>query len=433
MKNIWSVIENIVLRQENSDPEEYDLIDDIENSGEDINERLERAGISYEDAAAAAEGELRRLRKAAEGRFGTDKLDTPYIWIELIKLCDGGETEKVIDLILWLLTYESFICKELDEAELIGTWLDYEEKRGYLNGLKTDIARFAEILEKLEYADLSDGAENVEYEIVFSMLTEKGYADGRKNAAILKNNLAEISARLSAADFLDPIKPLAYYGLLVNYKKKMQQKDGFTPDIRKAFTPISYKIDVDNGKNYGEHALKCALYSDLKKCFPNSDKKLCDAGFICLYKLAEWYRRLGFEGYDCTEPDYDIPFVPSYFVYSGFPVCFGDFPYDDVGAYADSFPLWEKKYPLLLNAARRAVSDIRFDELEAFAEDPRGFVCRLQSDEFMRFVTQDNFGAARGFLIKAAVERFDELLAEKLTEILNGYFFKNPLERSEIP
>lgn len=435
MRSIWSKIDRLL--SEKGELTEDELIDEIENSGDDIDEHLAEQGLTRGEALIFAKEVEKTVRDYARAE-GLNRLETPYIWIDLICLCNGenGVTDERVKIILWLLAGGRFdvkkkpdddiLTQEEIENTIISVGLCYKKMCDYFDNIRALRPKYADILIALDNSNSETGNENPEFEEVFKMLRENGYTVGLKDENILMDNLVAVSAQISAMPFLNPIKPLVYFAVFVKYKKKMQQKSDFIPDIKKALTQQTiYDIYNDNGKNFKQYALYCNLYSDLKNGISGGiDKKLCDFGFLLLSNLANWRWTAGFLGCDCSGVTEDIPTTPDAFVYENLPACFDEFPYEKTGLSAEKFDKCDGKYDIQHQAADRIANDITFKELEQFADDPRGFCARIWTDEYTKTVNEKNLEAAWCVAIDTVRSKFNGMLLDELAYILNIYFFK---------
>ena len=399
MKSIWSKIDKLINDKGNLSEDE--LIDEIENGGDDIDERLAEQGLTRGEALTFAKDAEKTVRDYAHAE-GLNRLETPYIWVDLICLCNGknGVTAERVKIILWLLAGGRFVVKEKPddgmltqeeiENTIISVGLCYKNMCDYFDNIRALLPKYADILIALDNSKSESGNENPEFEEVLNLLTKNKYAADFKDKNILRDNLAAVSKQISAMPFLNPIKPLVYYTVFVKYQKKTQQKSGFTPDIKKVLTRQTiYDIYNDNGKNFKQYALYCNLYADLKNgIFGGIDKELCDFGFLLLSNLANWRWTAGFLGCDCSGVTEDIPTAADAFVYEYLPTCFDEFPYEKTGISAEKFDKCEGKYPHHRKLAYNIANDIIFKELEQFADDPRGFCTRIWTDEYTKTVNE---------------------------------------------
>lgn len=342
------------------------------------------------------------LENMSEGTFDEyeSPRNTPESWAEIIGLCKSETTPERLETLFGMMSRTR--AAEFSE---------------FYSGFKKNLLEFVLILDELESGKINEFyTENKsECERVFALLCENGFAESGDKSEIFRYNLAALSGLISANDFFDKIKPLVYFQTLVNHKKKMLSRSGFSPNFKKLFNRKDYLIDEDNGKSYKQFAEYCDLYVRLKSCFPNVDSGLCDMGFLYCSNLADWYHSLGWRGYECDIPD-GIPFTIEAAVREMFVTCF-----DEPSGNCEMLEKWRRKYSTLHEKAESAVECIRFEDLREFSESRAKFCERFFTGEFMEYVNVENHDAAWGLLIRAAELRFDELLEEEIIGILYDY------------
>lgn len=344
------------------------------------------------------------LENMSEGTFDEYEFprNTPESWAEIIGLCKSETTPEHLETLIRMMSGKR--AAEFSE---------------FYNGFKTNFIEFGLILDKLESGKINEtdpeNKSGFECERVFAILCEIGFTEQGDESKTLRDNLAVLDRLFSANEFLAKIKPLLYFQMLVNYKKKLSSNPDFFPNFKKLFNRKDYLIGEDNGKSYKQFAEYCDLYVRLKSCFPNADKGLCDMGFLYCSNLADWYHSLGWRGYKCDIPD-GIPFTIGAAVREMFVTCF-----DEPSVNCETLEKQRRKYSTLKDEADKAVEAIRFEDLREFLENRAKFCERFFTDEFTKHVNAENHDAAWELLIRAAELRFDELLEEEIIRILYDY------------
>lgn len=163
------------------------------------------------------------------------------------------------------------------------------------------------------------------------------------------------------------------------------------------------------------------MYSDLKKCFPKSDITLCNAGFSLCSNLAEWWYKIGAEDYE-RDLDLDIPLTIDGFLLEQCVTCFEEIEIDRIMTVsAEQLIKWRKSNPTLCNNAQKAVQDIIFSELRAFATNSTEFCGRLFDQKQLEGNKHVDHDIAWALFVREVEERFDELLEEELSLMISKW------------
>ncbi len=109
-----------------------------------------------------------------------------------------------------------------------------------------------------------------------------------------KDNLMYACEKISHSKELSEIAPNVFYALLMRYRKKLTNAEGFMPNFKSATRFIKYEIGKNNGKNQDIYMEHIAVYQGMCMYFHDCDRELCDAGFACMSNLCEnesfdWY------------------------------------------------------------------------------------------------------------------------------------------------
>lgn len=436
MKNIWRIADDLTEKYEKRNT----LFDDIEDFDdlaianlfyEPLDELLSGCGITRKQALSEEAAERRSYDELAK-KLGIKTREFPWIWIELIKQCESCPTEDHIKFLLWLTAGGSFAgaddeltTKEANEV-LIRQWIRVNKRmaelKNHLFYLKKSVPEFAKILadiDRIKTVHLGT-ANDLDVDRVFSVIRDN-VSDTNFKKDLLCNNLMAISQIIDKYDFLKPIKPLVYFQAYVRQNNKLLNKV-FSPDlIKKMFESKAYKIFENNGKNFEQYAEFCLLYVLLKDCFPDADEKLCDMGFICCSNLTDWYHDLGYLGYSCDLPD-GIPITTYALVRDMSVFCFDKSIYSGNN---ENLEKWSRQYQNLNMEVINAVDEIQFEELGEFAENGTGYCEKFFSEKIKNCIkNEDQHKAAWGLLVRETERRFDELLEQKICDILEKYYLK---------
>ena len=162
------------------------------------------------------------------------------------------------------------------------------------------------------------------------------------------------------------------------------------------------------------------MYILLKSCFPDADEELCDTGFLYSSNLAYWHYELGYMNYKSEIPD-GIPLTSYAMIREMTVFCFEDSVYEDNNI--EGLENHRKKYPNLYCEIVNAVEDIRFEELEKFAELGERFCDKFFNKDLKKYIKNEGqHEAAWGLLVRETERRFDELLEQKICDILDKYY-----------
>ncbi|MCM1166601.1 MAG: hypothetical protein NC299_04060 [Lachnospiraceae bacterium] len=427
MKSIFEKVDKILDAHDDENLD--DLMAELESAEPTLGERLEAIGYTRGEALAAARSETAKRADLAK-KVGINNLSLPYAWIELVDLC-GEKNEPSrdkLELALWLMANGKLTeTTGLSDDEMISDWLCKTEKVKEYTEYLTEFTRAGDELvdiilllekSKIKYNGKPNPADGSR---VFNLLCDEGFADECKNKEILRGNLETLGAFIAEIPELEPIKPLIYFQAYVRYNKKLFNKPDFAINPKKILDYHEYKIDADNGKNYKQNALYCALYSELKNCFPNADKSLCDTGFMACSNLAEWWYKIEFEGYSRDEK-INIPVTPQAYIREQCVTCFeGSAVGKTMNVSAEQLIKWRKANPSIIANAEKAAADIEWSDLKAFADNSVEFCGKLFAEKKIGGIKPADHATAWALFIKAVEERFDELLEEQLTEILLRY------------
>ncbi|MCM1060328.1 MAG: hypothetical protein NC452_08535 [Eubacterium sp.] len=103
----------------------------------------------------------------------------------------------------------------------------------------------------------------------------------------LKDNLTYVCEKISHSKELSEIAPDVFYALLMRYRKKLSDTEGFMPNFKSATRFVKYEIEKDNGKNQNIYMEHIAVYQALCEYFWKCGRDLCDVGFACMSNLCE--------------------------------------------------------------------------------------------------------------------------------------------------
>lgn len=387
-----------------------------------IEELLGCAGMTAEDALAAAKLYRRRYRELLEAN-GLSELRKPLLWVKFINGCKKNMTDDRYELLIYLLAGGSLLTDEYESAEdLMWAWLKTSEsQRRLAEQLKVRREKAAEFdaLRKR----LSKAAQPKNYPVdgecsaAFVLLCRDEYAPAGADLHILSDNVTCIDRIISSADLM-PAAPLVYFRLYSKNRRKLYEKPDYMPTLKTLLGHENYETEHDNGKNFNQYELYIRLYLDLKKCFPDADHALCDAGFTACSNLADWC----WENIDQTD---DMPITDRALIEKHCPMLFEN-PWEDLGFWHDESVTieqlwnWQEKTTVVRALAKKASAVISFNELEGFAAAPADFLEKLFSGSGIGGrIRPEQFLAARALLMAEIVTRFEELLVMELTELIS--------------
>ena len=399
-----------------------DLYDEIDGLIDDISleDRLCAVEMTAEDALAAARLCVREYKALAE-RLNIPAVPQHLMWREFLLVCENGMTDDSRLLLSYLLAGGSVLTEISEPEELVAAWLDISERQKIIHAelirrrqKRTEFAEIAEQLSTLRQpvVDAEDFPTPV-----FNLLCSEGYADGA-DIDTLKYNLDLINALINAVPELKPLSPLVYFQVYVRNRKKLLEKQDFVPTLKNLFNREEYSITADNGKNFDRYAEYCVLYLDLKKCFPEADEPLCDAGFLACSNLAEWC-------YDNAEVPDDFPLTDYAFVSECHTMLFGegmnDVPFwTQEGVSFDDIVSLKERYTALDRLAEKAAQCVDFAQLDRFLMDGNAFCSELMEQSGMLEKLRPNqLSAARALLMFAVQARFEEELVLQLARVIS--------------
>lgn len=399
-----------------------EILDEIDRMIDDISleDRLCAAEITAGDALAAARLCAREFKALLE------KLNIPaepqhLMWREFLRACEDGMTDDSRLLLSYLLAGGNVLSENSEPEELITAWLDISERQKKIHAelvlRREKRAEFTAISEQLSaLRQPSVDAEDFPNP-VFNLLCSEGYADGA-DIDTLKYNLDLINALIKAVPALKPLSPLVYFQVYVRNRKKLLVKQDFVPTLKNLFNREEYSITSDNGKNFDRYAEYCMLYLDLKKCFPEADEPLCDAGFLACSNLAEWC-------YENAELPDGFPLTDYTFVSECHTILFKDgmeeVPFwAQEGVSFEEIVLLKEKYSALDKLAEKAAQNVDFSQLDRFLKDGSAFCSELLEESGMLEKLRPNqLSAARALLMFAVQMRIEEELVMNLAHIIN--------------
>ena len=429
MESIFKTVDKLFKKYPEGDLD--DLMVELEQNEPTLDERLEQVGYTRIEAIAAANAEpIRRADLAKD--FGIENLEMPYVWAELSEKCVRMTDEK-LGVILWLIAGGKLTKPDgLSEDEMISNWLHAMQRTKEYEDLLNDYVRavnaYYEIRFGMEDAKLQHPEKKTnkaDSERVLSLLCNGGYAEDCKNIKILRGNLELLSGIIGELSFLEPIKPLIYFQIYVHYKSKLFNNPDFVPNRKKILEEHKYNIANDNGKNYAQYSVYCALYSNLKKLFPKADKTLCDAGFSFCSNLAEWWYKIGAECYE-RDLDLDIPVPIDCILLEQCVTCFEESEISrTMNISSEELLKWREANPMLCNNAERAVQEIKFSNLRAFADNSTEFCGKLFDQKQLEGDKHVDHDIAWALFVRAVEERFDDLLEEELSAMILRWILNN--------
>lgn len=398
-----------------------EILDEIDRMIDDISleDRLCAAGISAGDALAAARLSVREYKALLE------KLNIPaepqhLMWREFLRAVESGMTDDSRLLLSYLLAGGNVLSEGLNPEEMISAWLDISERQKKIHAAlvlrREKRAEFTAISEQLSaLRQPSVDAEDFPNP-VFNLLCSEGYADGA-DIDTLKYNLDLINSLINAVPVMKPLSPLVYFQVYVHNRKKLLVKQDFVPTLKNLFNREEYSITSDNGKNFDRYAEYCMLYLDLKKCFPEADESLCDAGYLACSNLAEWC-------YENAELPDGFPLTDYAFVSECHTMLFKD-GMEEVPFWAQEGVSFEEivslkeKYSALDRLAEKAAQHVDFAQLDRFLKDGSAFCSELLEESGMLEKLRPNqLSAARALLMFAVQTRLEEKLVLQLARVI---------------
>lgn len=430
MRNVWAKADKLInYASKFGDNFDADDLADKIDADDNLDECLKRLGMTYEEAYCAAQNEL-KTRVEAFAQCGLKQFDKPFIWLDLIQLCKNEKSREFIEALLWAASGGWFVMPENSEYsddDLTRIWVDYKLTLDQIDLQKVNFSKLVDLLIAIDNSKIRRGKCSDDWEKVFSVLRGKGYAKGCTNTGILMENLKFFDEQIAGLDFLTPIKPIAYYQFFVNHRKKIQCRECFQCDVKKLFSARNnYRIYENNGKNFGQYSEYCDLFADLKKCFSDADKGLCDSAFLYLSNLAEWRWMVESTGYSVNISE-DIPMPLEILIYEKFIDFFDDDLFEkaeiSTRAYSDSCLKFVKLQKLAGESSLVITSENALNFIAEFAENPRNFCKQFWSDEFTGYVNKKTNSAAWAIIVNAVKERFCEILEGIIIEVFEGYIF----------
>lgn len=141
--------------------------------------------------------------------------------------------------------------------------------------------RFTELCKNITYSE--ETFLKIDVDDFYRIITEGVGLEGK----FLKDNLLYICEKISHSKELSQIAPNVFYALIMRYRKKLSDAEGFMPNFKSAMRFIEYEIGKDNGKNQDIYMDHIVIYQGMCEYFSECGRDLCDAGFACMSNLCE--------------------------------------------------------------------------------------------------------------------------------------------------
>lgn len=422
MESIFKTVDKLIKEYPEGDLD--DLMIELEQNNPTLDECLEQFGYTRDEALAAAHAAVVHHADHAK-EFGIEILEYPYLWAELSEKCKEM-SDKKLELILWLMAGGRLTERnDLTDDEVIADWLHVtrraEEIKRHLDRFIKTAVDFSDITVKLTRSKIKEPPKNTkaEAECILKLLMDKGYAENFIKD-ILSDNIITVSGIISGLPFLEPIKPLIYFQIYAKHRKKMFGTKDFLPNIKKIFTERQYDLTKDNGKNFKQYAIYCALYSDLKKCFPKANVALCDTGFLLCSNLADWWHSIGAEY--TRNPNMNIPLTIDGLIMEQCVTCFEK---SEVGRTMNVSPeqliKWRESNKKLCENAQKLIQNIKFSDLLTFVDNSTEFCAKLFDQKLLEGDNHIDYDIAWTLFVQEVEERFDELLEEELSLMISKW------------
>lgn len=396
----------------------YNLYDDLDYLIEQeipLETLLYDNNITFEQALSAAKQYRSEFAKLAQNYGIVHKLSCPERWLAVLKLPVG---KAQYDLLVYLISDCSLLFEQQDDEGIVLSYLMTKQKQEWLtrelenyidNHRKWD--EFSERVHKLKYPTSGRNSEN--YRQVFTRLYEEGYADNADKDVLLQN-LASLDLLIESNEELKRIAPLVYYQVLVHNHRKLFEKADFIVNPKTIFRYENYSIEKDNGKNFEQYERHCELYILLKECFPETDKALCDAGFLRCSNLAQWC-------YENFLPSEDMPLTLAAIIAESKTLLFDDIELTDGYSYEDIIRLREK-YAALNRKAHKAANLLTFEDTKRFIANRKAVVTEvLERSELLKTVKAEQFSLLIALTLINCQGVLQEMLDKKICEVLSEY------------
>lgn len=402
---------------------DIDLIDGLIEEMPDLDTLLSRAGMNESDALKAALHSRGRYSELLN-KTGLSGLCRPLLWTELFRQCEREISAEHFELLIMLIAGGEALYAEYDcDDDLICAWLESSRRQSELSQtVKTKRKKaeeFAQLSEKIsqkrrkfEYAPLSGAS------AAFRLFCLDDYAADNADLNILSDNLLCIDSMIDALG-LKAAAPLVYFQVYCKNRRKLYEKQYYTPTPHSLFKRENYITDRDNGKNFTLYTLYITLYLELKECFPDADADLCDAGFLACSNLAEWCG-------ENIELTYDMPCTYKTLINLYSPMCFGN-PENEIAFWknenitAEQLLKWQTSMTAVKKRAEAATETLAFDMLPELISDSGAFLVKVFGQSTIgNIINPGQLYAARAVLMAEIQRKFDMLLEDKLSELLRN-------------
>lgn len=172
-------------------------------------------------------------------------------------------------------------------SEFLEIQLKYREKVSYI---KENLRKFDDL----------HGDFNEESEILYQLTLQHDFI---VESTVYRDNLNALLNYINHDDNMKLLKPYLIFAVLTRKHGMMQNRAGFTPNLKTVFQYQEYNIRSNNGKNFNSYKSYLELYDHLQRFYADDaevDMGLCGFCFANTSPLSEWY-------YMHCQTDFEMP------------------------------------------------------------------------------------------------------------------------------
>ncbi|MDE6087149.1 MAG: hypothetical protein K2G25_02045 [Oscillospiraceae bacterium] len=172
-------------------------------------------------------------------------------------------------------------------SEFLAIQLQYREK---VRCIKENLRKFNDL----------HGDFNEESGMLYQLTLQHDFI---KEGTIYQDNLNALLNYINHDENLKLLKPYLIFAVLTRKHGMMQNRVGFTPNLKTVFQYQEYNIRSDNGKNFNSYKSYLELYDHLQRFYADDaevDIELCGFCFANTSPLSEWY-------YMYCQTDFEMP------------------------------------------------------------------------------------------------------------------------------
>ncbi|MDE7365392.1 MAG: hypothetical protein K2N27_11055 [Ruminococcus sp.] len=172
-------------------------------------------------------------------------------------------------------------------SEFLEIQLKYREK---VRCIKENLKKFNDL-----HDDFSE-----ESELLYQLTLQHDFIE---ESTVYQDNLNALLNYINQNENMKLLKPYLIFAVLTRKHGMMQNRVGFTPNLKTVFQYQEYNIRSNNGKNFNSYKYYLELYDHLQRFYAEDaevDIGLCGFCFANTSPLSEWY-------YKHCQTDFEMP------------------------------------------------------------------------------------------------------------------------------